>query len=256
MIRLAPDMLRRLRPLPVTIGAMSVLVLCKLAILAQVGAPAALATAQAVLPAAYAASGPEPKPAPASPARAPGAPQPTMTPAATPAATPVAATPLMPTPGSAASEPAPEPAAAIEPAPDDAERALLQDLRARRSALDTRAQSIESREELVAAAEKRLSERLDQLGAMQARLEALEQTRRERDEANWRGLVKTYEAMRPRDAAAIFNDLEQSVLIEVLDRMKEAKAALILGAMQPDRARLATAHLAEWRNRTSVEARK
>ena len=251
MIRLAPDMLRRLRPLPVTIGAMSVLVLCKLAILAQVGAPAALATAQAVLPAAYAASGPEPKPAPASPARAPGAPQPT-----TPAAAPAAAPALMPMPGSAASEPAPEPAAAIEPAPDDAERALLQDLRARRSALDTRAQSIESREELVAAAEKRLSERLDQLGAMQARLEALEQTRRERDEANWRGLVKTYEAMRPRDAAAIFNDLEQSVLIEVLDRMKEAKAALILGAMQPDRARLATAHLAEWRNRTSVEARK
>ena len=46
--------------------------------------------------------------------------------------------------------------------------------------------------------------------------------------------------MKPRDAAAIFNDLDMPVLLQVLDRMKEAKAAPILAAMQPDRAREAT----------------
>jgi flagellar motility protein MotE (MotC chaperone) len=76
--------------------------------------------------------------------------------------------------------------------------------------------------------------------SLQARLEQLDQTRRERDDANWRGLVKTYEAMRPRDAAAILNDMDPPVLLQVLDRMKEAKAALVLAAMQPDRARTAT----------------
>ena len=62
-------------------------------------------------------------------------------------------------------------------------------------------------------------------------------------------MVKTYETMRPRDAAAIFNDLDQPVLLQVLDRMKETKAAPVLAAMQPERARVITADLAKWRTR-------
>jgi len=63
-------------------------------------------------------------------------------------------------------------------------------------------------------------------------------------------LVKTYEAMRPRDAATILNELEAPVLLQVLDRMKEAKAAPILSAMLPDRARAATTGLAQMRSRS------
>jgi flagellar motility protein MotE (MotC chaperone) len=100
------------------------------------------------------------------------------------------------------------------------------------------------------AAERRLTERVAELTALQIRLEQLDQTRRERDDANWRGLVKTYEAMRPRDAAAILNELELPVLLQVLDRMKEAKTALVLAAMLPDRARSATTGLAQMRSRS------
>jgi flagellar motility protein MotE (MotC chaperone) len=124
------------------------------------------------------------------------------------------------------------------------------DLRARRASLDERATGLDAREALAAAAERRLSERVEELTALQTKLEAMENTRRERDEANWRGLVKTYESMRPRDAAVIFNDLDQPVLLQVLDRMKESKAAPILAAMQPERARLATTELAKWRSRS------
>jgi flagellar motility protein MotE (MotC chaperone) len=170
-----------------------------------------------------------------APAAMASAPKP---PAPTPAAPPAAAPAVPP--------PAPPPA---DPGPSEAERAVLQDLRARRVALEDRDKALAAREALLNAAEKRLSERVDQLAALQTRLEALERSRRERDEANWRGLVKTYETMRPRDAAAIFNDLDQPVLMQVLDRMKEAKAAPILAAMQPERARLATAQLAQWRTR-------
>jgi flagellar motility protein MotE (MotC chaperone) len=53
--------------------------------------------------------------------------------------------------------------------------------------------------------------------------------------------------MRPRDAATIFNDLEMPVLLQVVDRMKEAKAAPVLAAMQPDKARDLTAKLAQLR---------
>ena len=151
-----------------------------------------------------------------------------------------------------APEPPPPPALPPEPAVSEAERAVLQDLRARRAQLETKSQAVDAREAMLAAAERRLNERVEQLSALQAKLEQLESGRRERDEANWRGLVKTYEAMRPRDAAAIFNELDAPVLLQVLDRMKEAKAAPILAAMTPDRARSATAQLAQWRNRGSA----
>ena len=58
--------------------------------------------------------------------------------------------------------------------------------------------------------------------------------------------------MRPRDAAAILNELEMPVLLQVLDRMKEAKAAVLLAAMLPDRARTATVQLAAMRSRSVV----
>ncbi len=218
----------RLRPraLPLAILAMGGLLALKSAHLIQAagGAPAALASAgQAMLPRAQAAaSHSAPKEAP--PKETSHKEAPPSQPAATPAAPPA------------------------EPPVNEAERALLLDLRARRTALEAREQALANREATQVAAEQHLSERIGQLTALQARLEQLDQTRRERDDANWRGLVKTYEAMRPRDAAAIMNDLDPPVLLQVLDRMKEAKAALVLAAMQPERARTATAALAQSRS--------
>ena len=144
------------------------------------------------------------------------------------------------------------PAAPAEPVISDAEKATLQDLRARRKELDARAVRLDEREALQMAAERRLTERVQQLTALQTKLEQLEKDRQDRQEANWRGLVRVYEDMRPRDAAAIFNELDNAVLIPVLDRMKDAKAALILAAMTPDRARGATSQLAQFRTQSSA----
>lgn len=134
-----------------------------------------------------------------------------------------------------------------EPAVSSSELALLTDLRKRRLELDAREANLVTRELTLSAVEKRLAGRVDELGQLQLRLEALEQRRRDHDEANWRGLVKLYETMKPREAALIFNDLDLPVLLPVLDRMKEVKASPILAAMLPDRARQATAELAQLR---------
>ncbi len=225
--------MKKLRPLPITIGLMSVLLSAKvMTLLHEVGgAPAALGSAgRAMVPTAQAASPPHGAPAGGSHGGDGGR--------------------------AASPPPAPAPAAAQTPAipvPDpipDSERAVLLDLRARRSVIEAREQALAAREAVLGAAEKRLSDRVDQLTALQARLEQLEAGRREHDEANWRGLVKTYEAMRPRDAATILNDLDMPILLQVLDRMKEAKAALVLAAMLPDRARSATQQLAQMRSRS------
>jgi len=221
-------MFRRLRPrvLPMAIIGMASLLALKGAHLVQAagGAPAALATAsRAMLPPAQAAAH--------------------ESVLATREAIPEA---HQNRPQAAVALPTPP----VEPPVDEAERAVLLDLRARRTVLEGHEQAMAAREAIQVAAERRLTERVAELTALQTRLEQLEKTRRERDDANWHGLVKTYEAMRPRDAATILNELEAPVLLQVLDRMKEAKAAPILSAMLPDRARAATTGLAQMRSRS------
>jgi flagellar motility protein MotE (MotC chaperone) len=134
----------------------------------------------------------------------------------------------------------------------DSERALLLDLRHRRAELDAREAALDSRDAVLAAAETRLAARVDELTALQGKLEALETARKQRDDANWGGLVKLYESMKPRDAATIFNDLDMPVLLQVVDRMKEQKAAPVLAAMQPERARQVTEQLAALRGRVNA----
>ncbi len=133
------------------------------------------------------------------------------------------------------------------PAVSDAERTVLLDLRQRRQELDARDATLATRESMLAAAEQKLSARVGELQVLQKKLEALESARKERDDASWQGLVKLYEAMKPREAATIFNDLEMPVLLQVVDRMKEAKAAPVLAAMHPDKARDLTTRLAQMR---------
>ncbi len=197
----------RPRLLPMTIAAMAVLLLVKSAVLVRAAVPEA----------AHAA--------PAEPARA------------------VAATPPAPPPGIAPSAPI---ACAAPPVGDD-ERKLLLDLRHRSAELDARAAGLTAREGVLAAAEKRIGARVAELTSLQQRLESLNTARKARESANWQGLVKLYETMKPRDAAAIFNDLDRNVLLQVLDRMNERKAAPVLAAMQPERARQVTAELAQLR---------
>jgi len=144
--------------------------------------------------------------------------------------------------------PAPPQDAAAAPV-SDGERTVLLELRRRREELDARETGVAARESLLAAAEQKLVARVAELQALQKHLEELEATRKQREDASWQGLVKLYEAMKPRDAAVIFNDLDMPVLLQVVDRMKETKAAPILAAMQPDKARDVTAQLAQMRTR-------
>jgi flagellar motility protein MotE (MotC chaperone) len=149
------------------------------------------------------------------------------------------------TPDQAASAPpAGEPAV---PAVSDSEKAVLLELRQRRQELETRDAAIKARESMLAAAEGKLTTRVDELQSLQKRLEGLEAGRKQREDASWQGLVKLYETMKPRDAAVIFNDLAMPTLLQIVDRMKDAKAASILAAMNPDKARDVTAQLAQMR---------
>ena len=138
------------------------------------------------------------------------------------------------------------------PPVSESEKAVLLELRERRQELEAREAGLSSRESTAAAAEKKLSSRVEELQGLQKKLESLDASRRQQEDSAWQGLVKVYETMKPRDAAVIFNDLAMPVLLPVLDRMKETKAAAILAAMQPEKAREVTTQLALTRSRAAA----
>jgi flagellar motility protein MotE (MotC chaperone) len=197
-----------------------------------------------------------------TPARA----APSVTPGATPgnggamaAASPQGApqgTTQGPTKGTTQAAPAAPPAMPEPPVPtvSAGERTVLLELRRRRDELDAREATVTARETTLAAAELRINARVGELETLQHKLEDLEKAREQRDDASWQGLVKLYETMKPRDAATIFNDLDMPVLLGVMDRMKDSKAALVLAAMQPDKARDVTTKLAALRTKRAAVA--
>ena len=157
-------------------------------------------------------------------------------------------------------DPPPKPAPTATPDPPDpppvseSERAILLELRQRRRELDSRDANIAARESVLAAAEQKIAARVEELRALQNQLAGLDAARQQKEDANWQSLVKVYETMKPRDAAAIFNNLAMPVLLPLVGRMKEAKAAALLAAMSPDKARDVTAQLAKSRGRLDAPA--
>lgn len=141
--------------------------------------------------------------------------------------------------------------AAVGPV-DPLEESMAAALRARREALDQRERNLATREALMATVEQRLAARATELLSLQREGEAEEAAARLRSESSWVTLAKLYEAMRPRDAAEIFNELDLPILVQVVNRMSERRAAPVLAAMTPERARQVTAELARMRAQTAA----
>jgi len=120
------------------------------------------------------------------------------------------------------------------------EVAVLSALRKRAAALDAREAALDRKQALIDASEQNLASKLGGLQAVEDRLNALSQTQTQASDDRWQALVATYQAMDPQAAASIFDGLDMDVLLPVLTRMNSRKAAVILAAMSPDKARQAT----------------
>lgn len=126
-----------------------------------------------------------------------------------------------------------------------AEVQVLQALSARRQALDLRTTQVETQDELMAAAERRLDERLAELHQLETTVNEMLGHLDEAQEQRLAGLVDVYQRMRAKDAATVFDGLDDQVLVRVASRMRQANLAEIMGKMNPDRARALTQMLAE-----------
>lgn len=122
---------------------------------------------------------------------------------------------------------------------------VLQALTARRETLDQRAAQVDGQDELMQAAQQRLDQRLAELRQLETTVNALLGNLDEAQEQRIAGLVDVYRRMRAKDAATVFDGLEDDVLIQVAGRMPSAGLAEVMGRMQPERARRLTQMLAD-----------
>ena len=115
---------------------------------------------------------------------------------------------------------------------------LLQELSDRREQIEKMSKQISLREGLLKAAE---------LKQLQKTINDLIKTHDDQQETKIASLVKIYEAMKPKDAARIFEQLDLNTLLIVAERMKERKLAPVMAQMNPEKAKDVTVELSRLR---------
>jgi flagellar motility protein MotE (MotC chaperone) len=124
------------------------------------------------------------------------------------------------------------------------ERAILERLQARRQELEARAREIDIRESLLKAAEKRIETKVEELKGVESRISTATTQKNDADAARFKGIVTMYEAMKPKDAAKVFDRLEMSVLFEIASQIAPRKMSDIMGLMAPEAAERLTIEMA------------
>jgi flagellar motility protein MotE (MotC chaperone) len=121
---------------------------------------------------------------------------------------------------------------------------VLTSLSKRRGELDARESQLQIQANVLAATEARVDAKIAQLKALQTQINGLLGQRDQAQEKQLGSLVKTYSAMKPKDAARIFDSLDNEVLVPVAQEMKSDVLAPVLAAMNPEQAQKLTVRLA------------
>ena len=125
-----------------------------------------------------------------------------------------------------------------------AELRIIQSLSARRTQLDARDADFATTLPLMVAAEQKLDAKLQALNAIKTEVQGLLGQVDAKEKAETDRLVAVYSAMRPREAAAIFTTLEDSVRLPIASAMRPRGLSAILAQMPAPAARELTEKLA------------
>lgn len=142
-----------------------------------------------------------------------------------------------------------DPYASKPSASDMREASVLESLSQRRKRLDQFEEELNLKEKVLQATEKRIEGKITELNTLSAELKELLVAYDTEENAKIQSLVKIYEAMKPKDAARIFDEMDMDVLLMVVDRMSERRVAPVLAAMNPEKAKNVTQELADQQKR-------
>ncbi|GAK32872.1 hypothetical protein AQ1_00747 [alpha proteobacterium Q-1] len=131
---------------------------------------------------------------------------------------------------------------------------LLQDLRKRRQQLEEQEQKAALREQILASTERRIDQKISELRTIEQKIAALVEKHEDQEDQQIQSIVKVYETMKPKDAAAIFERLDMDIQQQVALRMSDRKMAALLAEMDTDVAKTLTTRLATRNPLPNVEA--
>ena len=144
------------------------------------------------------------------------------------------------------SEPAPQSMSSSSLAPQECDTVMSVLLQKKKEALDRRERSIKARESDLQAAEIRISEDLAKLEQLRNEMREAMQDLDAKQLEEVERLVSMFEKMRGKKAAAILEQADQAVAVEVLRRLRSKQAGETLSAMKPDVAADLAAILSEF----------
>lgn len=164
-------------------------------------------------------------------------------------------------PGASTEAPAPTPAGQgmdvpVEQGYNKRELGVLENLSARREKIEQMEREVALREKMLQATEQSIDTKLNELKSLSEEVKGMLVVQNKEEETKITSLVKIYEAMKPKDAARIFDEMDMDVLLMVAGRMSERKVAPVLAAMSAEKAKDVTQELAaqQKRNRVTIEA--
>jgi flagellar motility protein MotE (MotC chaperone) len=124
------------------------------------------------------------------------------------------------------------------------EKALLERLGERRDEMDARLKEIELREKLLESVEKKIEGRAGDLKQLEDKANEGASQKDKTEAQGLKNLVIMYEAMKPKDAARIFDRLSLDVLVPVVQQINPRKMSEVLSSMSPEAAEKLTVALA------------
>lgn len=125
-----------------------------------------------------------------------------------------------------------------------AELRIIQSLKSRRVELDARDTDLGTVLPLMMAAEQKLDAKIQALNALKAEVNVLLGQVDEKEKAETDRLVAVYSAMRPREAAAVFATLDDSVRLPIAAAMRPRGLSAIMAQMPAPAAKELTEKLA------------
>jgi flagellar motility protein MotE (MotC chaperone) len=97
--------------------------------------------------------------------------------------------------------------------------------------LDAKQQNIELKEVTLIAIEDRLNQKIQQLKLEQEGLKKIMESYSQKQNAEIKSLANIYSNMKPKEAAAIFDQLDMPLLVKIVGAMKERNIAQIVAQM-------------------------
>lgn len=131
---------------------------------------------------------------------------------------------------------------------DQAQKEIIDHLLAKQGSVDEEQKKLEEQKRVLDAARIVLEERMRAIDNSMAELAEKQARHRETMAAETSRLVKIYEEMPPREAAAVFNIMDIHVLVSIANNMNPRKISAIMGYMFPERVNTVSQYLAGVRN--------